>query len=101
MATYRVLVADNVHEEGIALLRSRQGFDVDVHVGLSADALQEKLPDYDALVVRSATVVTEAMLRDTPRLRVIGRAGSGLDNVDVRSRGRRGDRGRSGSRPCA
>jgi D-3-phosphoglycerate dehydrogenase len=88
--TYRVLVADNVHEQGIALLRDRQGFEVDVHLGLSGDALKDMLVDHDALVVRSATLVTEAVLRDTPRLRVIGRAGSGLDNVDVREATRRG-----------
>lgn len=88
--THRVLIADNVHEQGIDLLRGRQGFQVDVHLGLSDDALQKILPDYHALVVRSATKVTAEVLQAASQLRVIGRAGSGLDNVDVREATRRG-----------
>src|SRR5579884_123510 len=85
---FRVLVADPIATEGVAMLR---GFaDVDERPGLSADALRELLPRYDALVVRSETKVTAPLIEAGEHLRIIGRAGVGVDNIDVEAATRRG-----------
>ncbi|MBF6590193.1 MAG: phosphoglycerate dehydrogenase [Ktedonobacterales bacterium] len=84
----RILVADPIAHEGVAYLR---GFaEVDERSGLSAAALSELMPHYDALVVRSETKVTAAVIAAGARLRAIGRAGVGVDNIDVEAATRRG-----------
>ena len=86
----KVLVSDNLGEAGIQLFRETGGIEVDVNVGLAPEALKEIIGDYDALVIRSATKVTEELLTAATRLRVIGRAGIGLDNVDIPAATKRG-----------
>ena len=78
---YRVLVADPVSQAGVA--RLRQGAQVDVATGLSPDELIARIGQYDALVVRSETKVTEKVLEAGERLKVVARAGVGVDNIDV------------------
>lgn len=90
MDRYRVLVSDNVHEQGIELLRKRELFLVDVKIGLPPDELARIIGDYHGLVIRSATKVTADLIRSASQLKVIGRAGSGLDNVDVAEATRKG-----------
>ena len=85
----RVLVAEPVAEAGTDLLR-RAGFEVVVETGLDPAALEACIGDYDALVVRSATQVTAALLERGERLQVVGRAGIGVDNIDVDAATRRG-----------
>jgi D-3-phosphoglycerate dehydrogenase len=82
----KIIVADKISERGLKLLRDK-GWDV---VTPAAAALPTELADAEALVVRSATKVTAALLEKAPRLRVIGRAGVGVDNVDVEAATRRG-----------
>ncbi|MBN1152633.1 MAG: phosphoglycerate dehydrogenase [Dehalococcoidia bacterium] len=77
----KVLVADLIAEEGIA--RLRQCASVDVNTGLSVDELRHQIGEYDALVVRSQTQVTADIIEHGGRLKVIGRAGVGVDNIDV------------------
>ncbi len=77
----RILVTEKIAEGGIEVLRSVG--DVDVELDWSAVELAEGIAPYDALVVRSATRVTAALLAAAPRLSVVGRAGTGVDNVDV------------------
>jgi D-3-phosphoglycerate dehydrogenase len=84
----RVLVKEPIAEAGVQLLRS--SFDVDVDVEMAAEDLPDRIGDYDALIVRSATRVTDELLAHAPRLKVIGRAGTGVDNVDVPAATRRG-----------
>ncbi|MCP3978379.1 MAG: phosphoglycerate dehydrogenase [bacterium] len=79
----RVLIADAVSDEGIELLRSTPGFEVDVKTGMKPAELQQVIGDYDALVVRSATKVTADTLAEPGRMRAIGRAGTGVDNIDL------------------
>jgi D-3-phosphoglycerate dehydrogenase len=81
----RVLVREPIAEAGIDLLRER--FDVDVD---SNGDLAEKIGDYDGIVIRSATKLTAEVLERAGRLKVIGRAGVGVDNVDVEAATRRG-----------
>jgi D-3-phosphoglycerate dehydrogenase len=85
----RVLVVDTIAPEGLAYLRER-GFIVDELTRPTTETLHARLPDYDALITRSSTAVTEALLDHAPRLRFVGRAGVGIDNVDVEACSRRG-----------
>lgn len=79
----RVLVTDPISDAGVDLLRSTPGFEVDVRTDLDADALAACVGEYDGLVVRSGTRVTREILARPGRLRVIGRAGTGVDNIDL------------------
>jgi D-3-phosphoglycerate dehydrogenase/(S)-sulfolactate dehydrogenase len=85
----RVLVSDDLSPEAVRILREA-GLEVDVKVGLKPDELERIVGDYDALAVRSATKVTARLLEKAPRLKVIGRAGIGVDNVDLEAATRRG-----------
>ena len=87
-ADLRVLVCEPIADAGVAYLSER--FSVDSAVGLSRDELMDRVGDYDALVVRSATKVTADMIERAGRLKVVGRAGTGVDNVDVGAATRRG-----------
>ena len=82
MAAGKVLVSDPVAAEGVAILR-RAGLDVDVRTGLTKDELIGIIGDYDALAVRSETKVTADVLEAAAKLKIIGRAGVGVDNIDV------------------
>jgi D-3-phosphoglycerate dehydrogenase len=84
----RVLVAEDIGTSGIRLLREH--FDVDVQLGLSRAQLAERLPEYDAILIRSATKLDAELLEQATRLRAVGRAGVGVDNVDVQAASRRG-----------
>jgi D-3-phosphoglycerate dehydrogenase len=83
--TPRVLVRESISDAGVDLLRSR--FEVDVDAD---SALEEIIDGYDAIVVRSATRLTAELIERAARLKVIGRAGVGVDNVDVEAATRRG-----------
>jgi D-3-phosphoglycerate dehydrogenase len=85
----RVLVTEKLAERGLALL-AQSGHDVDVQLELGPDALLGALPGAHALIVRSATQVTADALEAGTDLVVVGRAGIGLDNVDVEAATRRG-----------
>jgi D-3-phosphoglycerate dehydrogenase len=79
----KVLVSDNLGEAGIELFQQAEGVEVDVKTGLKPDELLTIIGNYDALVIRSATKVTSDILAAASRLKVVGRAGIGLDNVDI------------------
>jgi len=86
----KVLISDNLGEIGVHMFHAEAGIEADVRTGLSPDELKEIISDYDALVIRSATKVTDDLLKHANRLKVIGRAGIGLDNVDVPAATKRG-----------
>src|SRR5829696_7178676 len=79
--TYRILVTDEIDADGVALLQAEPTFQVDVVPTLPAAELQERIGEYDAFIGRSATRVNEDLLRRASRLRVVGRAGVGVDNI--------------------
>ncbi len=87
--TARVLVSDDLSPEAVRILKDA-GLEVDVKVGLKPDALEAIVGEYDGLAVRSATKVTAKLLEKASRLKVIGRAGVGVDNVDLDAATRRG-----------
>ncbi|MCO5200656.1 MAG: phosphoglycerate dehydrogenase [Chloroflexi bacterium] len=84
----RILIADPVAPEGIEMLRTAG--DVDVNTGLAADTLIGIIGNYDALVVRSETKVTRPVIEAATRMQVIGRAGVGVDNIDLDAATERG-----------
>ena len=89
----RVLVADKLAPEGMAILRQAVDagqLQVDERVGMKPDELVRAVADYDALVVRSASTVTSEVIAAAPKLRVVGRAGIGVDNIDVEAATKRG-----------
>ncbi|HSB36290.1 MAG TPA: phosphoglycerate dehydrogenase [Thermoanaerobaculia bacterium] len=88
-AAPRVLVAEPLSQTGLAVLATA-GLAADVRTDLSREALVAAIGDYDALVVRSATKVDRELLTAGKKLRVVGRAGVGLDNVDVKAATERG-----------
>lgn len=87
---YTVLVADPVAEQGLKLLRAHPAFRVEVRTGLGAPELKKALAESDALIIRSETRVSADVLPANGRLKVIGRAGVGVDNVDVPAATRQG-----------
>ena len=86
--TYTILVSDELAEEGIEILREHAM--VDVNTGLSEDELVATIENYDALLVRSGTQVTERVIEAGKKLRFIGRAGAGVDNIDMNAATRHG-----------
>ncbi|MFW5855323.1 MAG: NAD(P)-dependent oxidoreductase, partial [Thermodesulfobacteriota bacterium] len=86
----KVLVSDNLGEVGIRMFQEAEGIEVDVKTGLSPDELKSIIGPYDALVIRSAIKVTEDLLEAASNLKVVGRAGIGLDNVDIPAATKRG-----------
>jgi D-3-phosphoglycerate dehydrogenase len=78
-----VLVADRISDEGLAHLHANDAFDVRIRTGLDEAALLRELAEADALIVRNAVAVTRKMIEGAPRLRVIGRAGIEIDDIDV------------------
>jgi len=86
----KILVSDNLGEIGIKMFAEEPGMTVDVKTGLQPDELKGIIGEYDALVIRSATQVTEDILEAGTNLKVVGRAGIGLDNVDIPAATKRG-----------
>ncbi|MBF8261475.1 MAG: serA, partial [candidate division NC10 bacterium] len=86
----RILVTDGLSPRGIEVLRQTEKFEVDVRQRLSSDALLACIDNYDGLIVRSSTKVTAPILQATRRLKVVGRPGVGVDNVDVEAATARG-----------
>lgn len=80
--TTKILVSDPLDAEGLEILKN-SGFPVDEVSGLTEDELCAKIGDYDALIIRSGTKVTSKVIDAGKKLRVIGRAGVGVDNIDV------------------
>src|SRR5438128_3569064 len=82
-AAHRVLVTDMLAESGLAILRAATDLDLDYRPGLKGAELLRAVTESDALITRSGTAVTRELVNAGKRLRIVGRAGVGLDNVDV------------------
>jgi D-3-phosphoglycerate dehydrogenase len=86
----KILVSDQLSDEGLKILKEVKEFEVDVKTDLKPEGLKEIIGNYDALVVRSATKATKDIISQATRLKVIGRAGVGLDNVDLEAATQKG-----------
>lgn len=85
----KVLITDPIEQRCVDILKA-EGFDVDHRPGMSPDEICAQIPTYDALIVRSGTKVTSDIIAAGQALKVIGRAGAGVDNIDVPAATRRG-----------
>ncbi len=85
----KVLVSDKISDKGVEILK-KAGLDVDVKTGMKPDELKACIGEYHGLVIRSATKVTAEIIEAAKNLKVIGRAGSGLDNVDKAAASKKG-----------
>ncbi len=88
--TYKVLVSDKLGDAGIKIFEMDPEIEVDVKTDLTPEALKEIIGEYQGLAIRSATKVTEDLLESAENLKVIGRAGIGVDNIDVAAATKRG-----------
>ncbi len=85
----KILISDPIEQSCVDIL-TREGFQVDAKPGIPANELKSIIGDYDALVVRSGTKVTADIIAQAKNMKVIGRAGAGVDNIDVEAASRRG-----------
>ncbi len=81
----KILISDKIHDK--AIQEAETFADVDLEFNLSPEQLVEKIKDYDALIIRSGTKVTKEVLDAASKLKIIGRAGVGLDNIDRKAAG--------------
>jgi D-3-phosphoglycerate dehydrogenase len=86
----KVLISDNLHPRGVAIFEAAPNIEVINRPGMPPEEFLEVVRDVDGLVIRSATKVTAKVLEAATRLKVVGRAGTGLDNVDIPEATRRG-----------
>lgn len=87
---FKILVSDSLSDEGLKILKDIKEFTVDVKTELKPEELKSVIKDYDALLVRSATKVTKDIIDAASKLKVVGRAGVGLDNVDLNAATQKG-----------
>src|SRR5258708_588299 len=88
--TFRVLLSDSLAPQGIEVLKRFPQLTFDLKIGLKPEELAQIIAPYDALLIRSSTRVTREVIDAAPLLKVIGRAGVGVDNVDIEAATRRG-----------
>ncbi|MDD5136660.1 MAG: hydroxyacid dehydrogenase, partial [Candidatus Omnitrophica bacterium] len=88
--SFKVLISDALSKEAVEILEKVKEFKVDVNTKLTPEELKKVIKDYDALLVRSATKVTKDVINAAAKLKIVGRAGVGLDNVDVGAASKKG-----------
>ena len=88
----KVLVTESISDKGIAMLKAQKDFQVDVDFELckNREELLKLIPEYDAVVVRSVTKVNEEFYEHAKKLKVVGRAGNGVDNIQMEGATKRG-----------
>ncbi|MBW1979818.1 MAG: phosphoglycerate dehydrogenase [Deltaproteobacteria bacterium] len=86
----RVLICDGLHPEGVKIFQQSNSIDVEVHDRIDAGELYDRIGEFDGVVVRSASKIDRSVLERALRLRVVGRAGIGVDNIDIDAATERG-----------
>ena len=87
---YKVLVAERISDKGVDMLRAQPDFQVDVQLDWTREQLLREIPAYDAIVVRSVTKINEEFYEHATNLKVVGRAGNGVDNIQMEGATKRG-----------
>ena len=88
--SFKILISDSLAKEAVEILEKEKEFKVDVNTKLTPEELKNIIKDYDALLVRSATKVTKDVIEKADNLKIVGRAGVGLDNVDIQAASKKG-----------
>ncbi len=86
----KVIATDGMAPDGVEIFEKADGIELEVRKGVDADELLKIIPEYDGIIIRSATKVTEEVLSVGKKLKAVGRAGVGVDNVDIKAASRRG-----------
>ena len=87
---FKILISDKLAEEGVKILKEVPEFQVDIKTDFTPETLKSAIKDYDALIVRSSILVTPEIIHAADKLKFIGRAGVGLDNVDLEAATKKG-----------
>ena len=87
---HKVLVSDKLSETGLEILRACPVIEVDVKTGMKPDELIKTIPPYEGIIIRSGTKVTKEVLDAATKLKIVGRAGAGVDNVDIPAASKKG-----------
>lgn len=90
MAKYKVLITDHISQDGIDILERDKDIEVDVQAGIKNPDLKKIIGNYDAIITRSGTTVNADLIENPGKLKIIGRAGVGLDNVDIEAASMKG-----------
>jgi D-3-phosphoglycerate dehydrogenase len=80
----KILITESIAEESVQYLRDR-GYEVEEYLGHSQEEIEQYIKGFDAIIVRSATKINEALLNNADCLKAVGRAGTGIDNIDVKA----------------
>ena len=86
----KVLVTEKISDKGVALLKAQKDLQVDVEMDLTREELLKKIPAYECIVVRSVTKINEEFYKHATNLKVVGRAGNGVDNIEMEGATKRG-----------
>lgn len=90
MPQFKVIITDNISQEGIDILQRDNTIEIDVRPGIKNEELKSIIGDYDAIITRSGTAITADLIENPGKLKIIGRAGVGLDNVDIEAASKKG-----------
>ncbi|HOV90176.1 MAG TPA: phosphoglycerate dehydrogenase [Syntrophorhabdaceae bacterium] len=90
MKQYKVLITDNLSDDGIEVLSRSRDIEIDIKAGIKHDELKAIIGNYDAIITRSGTTITEDLLENPGKLKIIGRAGVGVDNIDIEAASKKG-----------
>ncbi|GAA0731068.1 phosphoglycerate dehydrogenase [Clostridium malenominatum] len=90
MINYKILIVDKIDDIGINLLKNQQDFQVDIKIGLDRKELLDIIGDYDGLIIRSDTKVDAELMDKAVKLKIVGRAGNGVDNINIPEATKRG-----------
>ena len=86
----KIIVTEKISDKGVALLKAQKDLLVDVEMNLSREELLKRIPEYDAIIVRSVTKINEEFYEHATNLKVVGRAGNGVDNIQMEGATKRG-----------
>lgn len=90
MKKYHILVTDNIAEEGLNILLRDKTVEVDTKAGIKNDALKKIIGRYDAIITRSGTSISASLIENPGKLKIIGRAGVGVDNINIEAASKKG-----------
>ena len=86
----KIIVTEKISDKGVALLKAQKDLQVDVEMNLSREELLKRIPEDDAIIVRSVTKINEEFYEHATNLKVVGRAGNGVDNIQMEGATKRG-----------
>lgn len=90
MKKFKIIVTDHLAEEGLKILAADKAVEVEVKAGIKVEELKTIIGNYDAIITRSGTTVKESLIENPGRLKIIGRAGVGVDNIDIEAASKKG-----------